>query len=175
MAKILGSRSGMRKFLEKEMLAPSLRGLVFYRATTYAGMDGDCIFEVFIGEKIKKQFSFETVNSYFIEKGISKNKDPFGAKDYWEDFWENMERYPLEKRSEYTDQEFSQALSIYRNQNIGESLTSINPIVRMFAILDRRVGKRNLKDLALSLESQPDWLREVYKFRIYKEGMGLNF
>ena len=69
MAKILGSWSGMRMYLENEMLAESLRGRVRYGCTSYAEMDGCRIFEICIDKKIIKRFSWETVNSYFIEKG----------------------------------------------------------------------------------------------------------
>ncbi|MDD7305541.1 MAG: hypothetical protein PUG67_03025 [Peptoniphilaceae bacterium] len=169
MRKIEGSWSGMRKYLEKEMLAPSLKGKVRYRATTYAGMDGDCIFEIYLDGKIKKRFSFETVNSYFIKNGLSKNKAPFGAYEYWEDFWENMQKYPIEKRTEYTDQEFASALEIYRNQSIDKSLFSKNPIVKMFAILDRRVGKNKLKNIFQSFDKEPTFLKDIYLFRIKNE------
>lgn len=40
MSKILGSWSGMRKYLEKEILADSLCGRVRYGCTAYIGMDG---------------------------------------------------------------------------------------------------------------------------------------
>lgn len=43
-----GSWSGMRKYLEKDMLADCLKGRVRYGCTTYVGMDGWRIFEVFI-------------------------------------------------------------------------------------------------------------------------------
>lgn len=39
MGKILGSQSGMRKYLEQEMLAESLKGRVRYGCTAYPGMD----------------------------------------------------------------------------------------------------------------------------------------
>ncbi|WP_442861330.1 hypothetical protein [Butyrivibrio sp. XB500-5] len=39
MGKILKSWSGMRKYLENEMLADSLRGRVRYNCTAYVGMD----------------------------------------------------------------------------------------------------------------------------------------
>ena len=62
-----GSWSGMRKYLEKERLADSLKGRIRYGCTTYVGMDGCKIFEVCIDDKQVKRFSWETVNNYFIE------------------------------------------------------------------------------------------------------------
>ena len=61
MAKVMGSWSGMRKYLENEMLAHTLRGRIRYSCTTFVGMDGSGIFEVFVDDKSIKKFSMETV------------------------------------------------------------------------------------------------------------------
>ncbi len=167
MSKILGSWSGMRKYLEQEMLAESLRGRVRYGCTAYVGMDGCRIFELCIDSVQFKRFSWETVNTYFIECGFKSEK----STDYWDEFWLLLKQYPIDQRDEYTDEEFAQALSDYRNQDIQASAVSLNPLVRMFAILDRRVGKRSLKRLKETLEEQPTWLKELYNLRFSAEGI----
>ena len=169
MSKTLGSWSGMRKYLEQEMLAESLKGRIRYGCTAYVGMDGCHIFEVCIdGEQIKR-FSLETVNTYFIKNGYTQNKKPFGIGEYWADFWSLLEKYPITERTEYTDEEFCQALEKYRNCDIQESMRSDNPLIRMFAILDRRVGKRTLAKAKETLEEQPIWLKEFYRLRLTAE------
>lgn len=85
--------------------------------------------------------------------------------DYWADFWSLMERHPLESRTEYIDDEFCDALNAYRNQPIQESIASPNPIVRMFAVLDRRLGARTVEKLRQEIENQPEWLRFFYRLR----------
>ncbi|NLM56570.1 MAG: hypothetical protein GX192_03865 [Clostridiales bacterium] len=165
MGKILGSWSGMRKYLEKDMLAECLRGRVRYNCTAYPGMDGCHIFEVYIDDKLVKQFSWETVNTYFIKNGYKKNPDPYGIMEYWEEFWSLLDAVPMKSRTEYTDNEFCDALKEYRNHSIEKSLNSENPIVRMFAILDRRVGKRTLANIKNTTENQPEWLRQFYQLR----------
>ena len=77
-----------------------------------------------------------------------------------------FESIPQQERDEYADDEFSQALKKYRNQPIQESIQSNDPIVRMFAILDRRVGRRTLERLKDSINEQPEWLRYLYAVRI---------
>lgn len=62
----------MRKYLEQDMLAEVLKGRVRYGCTAYIGMDGCRIFEVCIDGKQVKRFSWETVNSYFIDSGLKK-------------------------------------------------------------------------------------------------------
>ena len=75
MSKILGSWSGIRKYLEQEMLADCLKKQVRYSCTTYVGMDGCCIIEVFINDVLAKRFSWETVNTFFIENGYKEKSD----------------------------------------------------------------------------------------------------
>lgn len=45
-------------------------------------------------------------------------------------------------------------------------MNSENSIERMFAILDRRIGKRTLSDIKDSLENQPEWLQIFYRLRL---------
>lgn len=164
MGKILGSWSGMRKYLEQQMIAENIRGRVRYGCTRYVGMDNCHIFDVCIDDKQVKRFSWETVNSYFIEHGYSDNKSPVGIHEYWEGFWKTMEKFPMSTRTEYTDDEFCNALEKYRNNEIQDSIVSDDPIVRMFAVLDRRIGKRTIEKLDIS--EQPEWLRVFYVLRI---------
>ena len=60
MGKALGSWSGMRKYLEQEMLAESLKDRIRYGCTAYVGMDGCRIFELVIDNEQIKRFSWET-------------------------------------------------------------------------------------------------------------------
>lgn len=166
MSKALSSWSGMRKYLEHEMLAPCLHGRVRYGCTEYAGMDGCHLFEVFVDGKPVKRFSWETVNTYFIENKYKPESTCTGISGYWDGFQGLLSEYPPEKRTEYTDSEFCEALEVYRNQPIAESVASDNPIVRMFAVLDRRVGKRTLEKLKDTIAGQPEWLRFFYSMRI---------
>ena len=149
MGKILGSWSGMRKYLEQEILAETLKGRVRYGCTSYVGMDGCHIFEICIDGKQVKRFSWETVNTFFLQNGYKQNTDSYGVSEYWE--------------------EFCKALEIYRNQSIQESIASPNPIIRMFAVLDRRVGKRTLQKIKFFVENQPQWLAEIYQLRLEAE------
>lgn len=171
MGKILGSWSGMRKYLEQEMLAECLNGRIRYGCTTYPGMDDCKVFEICVdGEQIKR-FSWETVNTYFINNGYKQNNEPYGRIEYWSEYWQFLNKIPLTERTEYTDGEFCDALNIYRNQDITKSLYSENPIVRMFAVLDRRAGKRALQNIKEKFENEPKWLQEIYVLRTEAENI----
>ena len=169
MKKVLGSWSGMRKYLEKEMLTASLQGRVRYNCTTYIGMDNCHIFEVYLDDKMVKQFSWETVNSYFIKQGLKQSDNPVGIQEYWDGFWALLDEIPLQSRTEYTDDEFCGALEEYRNQKIQVSIHSENTLVRMFAVLDKRLGKRTLKKVKETITSQPEWLQNFYRLRLDSE------
>ena len=171
MGKILGSWSGMRRYLERDMLAESLQGKIRYGCTTYVGMDGCRIFEICIDKQQVKRFSWETVNTYFIENGCTKNPSPSGNSEYWAEFWTLLDKYAIDQRTEYTDDEFCGALEEYRNQDIQDSIYSHNPLVRMFAVLDRRIGKRTLQKLKTTIQDQPEWLRQFYLLRLSAENM----
>ncbi len=166
-----GSWSGMRKYLEQEMLADSLKGRIRYGCTTYVGMDGSKIFEVCIDDKQVKRFSWETANNYFIEKGYKTINNPYGAIEYWDECWSLLDKYPLNERTEYIDSEFADALAEYRKQDIISSIQSDNPIVRMLGILDRRVGKRTLEKLKAYINEQPEWLKQFYILRFETENL----
>ena len=81
MKKILGSWSGMRKYLEHEMLAESLRGRIRYGCTAYVGMDGCHIFEVCIDNIQVKRFSLETVQQTLFRTASVSIGQSFGH--YW--------------------------------------------------------------------------------------------
>ncbi|GAA0078917.1 hypothetical protein UT300005_32960 [Clostridium sp. CTA-5] len=171
MGKILGSWSRMRKYLEQEMLAECLHGRVRYNCTSYVGMDGCHIFALYIDNKLVKQFSWETVNTYFIENGYKTNSNPFGIGEYWDEFWLLIDTVPIQFRLEYTDNEFCEALEKYRNQIIQYSINSENPLERMFAVLDRRIGKRTLANVKEVLDKQPEWLQFIYRLRLDSENI----
>ena len=166
MGKALGSWSGMRKYLEENMLAEPLKGRVRYNCSTGVGMDGCRFFEVYYDDVCIKRFSWETVNNWFIERQYAKKQHPVSIRDYWDGFWDLMEQYPMDSRTEYTDDEFCSALETYRNSDIQYSIRSSDPIVKMFALFDRRTGKRSLERIEEEMKDEPEWLQKIYRIRI---------
>ena len=63
------------------------------------------------------------------------------------------------------------AIREYKRLPIVKSIASENPIVRMFAVMDRRIGKRTLKKLAKEIDLQPQWLQFFYKLRLDSENI----
>lgn len=151
-----GSWKGMKKRLEQDMLCESLRGRVSYHFEVYPKLsDGSGCFHIMLDGKTVKKFGY-----YY-----SASKLGWPQTFSW--------KISMEERDEYTSWEWADALAAYRNQSIAESLASPNPIQRMFAIVDRRVGKRTLQKLCDSVDDQPDWLRTFYEARLTAEGIVL--
>ena len=171
MAKALGSWSGMRRYLEKEMLAESLSGRVRYDCTHYVGMDNDRVFAIIVDDQPVKRFCLEAVNAYFFDRGFKPRVHPADNGDTWADFWTLLAAHPLAERAEFTDREFAEALTAYRQQGVQTSLAGGNSLARMFAILDRRVGRRTLERERARLAEQPEWLGFFYRLRLEAEGM----
>ena len=63
------------------------------------------------------------------------------------------------------------AIREYKNLDIKESINSPNPMVRMFAIMDRRIGKRTLINIISEVDNQPQWLQFFYKLRLESENL----
>ncbi|MBR3781367.1 MAG: hypothetical protein IKK63_09230 [Clostridia bacterium] len=160
MSKILGSWSAMRKYLEQEMLADSLKGRIAYSCTSYPNMDDCKVFEIRVDGKTYKRFSMETVA--FKDKNIEK-------ETAWKIYWQEKGNVSVESKTEFDDEEFCEALKIYRELPIEKSIVHENPLVRMFAVFDRRIGKRTIKKLSETTEKQPIWLRELYMLRVNAE------
>ena len=149
-----GSWKGMKKYLEQEMLCPELKGRISYHYEVYPRFGGmSACFVLSLDGKTVKTFG----ELYAMARLEEQGKWLPGQSLY---------SVPMQDRDEYSDYEFSQALRAYRNQPIQTSLQSNDPIVRMFAILDRRVGRRSLERLKDSIDEQPEWLRCLYCVRI---------
>ena len=66
---------------------------------------------------------------------------------------------------------FYNAFAEFDQQSIEMSLKSENLIVRIFAVLDRRVGKRRLALMKEMIAEEPDTFQEFYAIRLKAEGL----
>lgn len=163
---MMSSWNGMRGYLEGEILADSLKGRVRWECANLAGMNSISAFEVYVDDALAKRFSMETVACAACgPRAPGEKRD---MKQFWEAYWA-QKALPLEERNEFDDEDFSLALAEYRCLDAHEAITSDDPVVRMFAVLDRRIGKRTLERLAGTLEEQPAWLRPFYHLRMNAE------
>jgi len=67
--------------------------------------------------------------------------------------------------------DFLNSLTIYLKTDIATSLRSDNYLLRVFAYMDRRVGKRTLIKIKDDVENLPDWVKQFYRIRCEADGI----
>lgn len=161
-----GSWSGFRARYERDFLAKALRGRLRFFCTRSHGIDDEveCVAVKFDGKEI-----FRTTHNKYWEKW-QENKKMYLEK-YGIDTYFKFLEIGLVNGGSFLIRHLYKAAHDYLNQPIELSLTDENAIVRMFAILDRRVGKRRLKRLADKIDEEPEWLRQFYLIRLQSEGI----
>ena len=158
--------SGIRKRMESEYLAESLRGHISYFATSYSKSPDH-----------EGRAAIRYDGKEVIKGGYYQN-------------WTKAESFPKDEKYErrmsqefaYMDDTaiklgvfdqtcFYRAFDEFDNQSIEKSLYSENLLVRIFAVLDRRVGKRKLISMKESIENEPDSIKEFFAIRMNAEGI----
>ena len=69
------------------------------------------------------------------------------------------------------DGDFICAVTQYLKTDITSALNSDNYILRVFAYMDRRVGKRTLTKIKEDAKALPEWVKQFYLIRYEAEGL----
>lgn len=179
------SWSGIRKRLEEDLICNSLKGRVRYFITKYKNSHDESgrVAIIVDGKEIIQGNIFRYYEGY---REVERNlKDEFNVTPR---FWNGKEienNYENEKVEKYIDEirldegifdvwQFTDAVDEFLSLSIEKSLNSTNPLIRLLAIMDRRVGKRRLIKIKDSILEQPIWLQYFYKLRIQSEGHNIN-
>lgn len=147
------SWSGMRRKLEEEYLADCLKGHIQYYATTYrrsADDEGRAAIRL-DGKEILKGNYFNTWHRWHYR--------------YYEINDDHLSLGAFDQRDFYA------AFREFDNQSIEKSMQSENLIVRIFAILDRRVRKRRLLQIQETIQNEPVNIQIFYAIRMEAEGL----
>ena len=162
--------SGTRKKLEEDYLCPALRERVRYFATTYSKCpDHEGRAAILVdGVEVLKSSYYEYAPAFWklqselrrLEEADWREAAPKAGQTVLED-------------GLFDQRDFYAAFQELDNQSIEASLASENPIVRIFALLDRRLGKRRLAALEETMEQELDWVRSFYFLRMEAEGVTL--
>ena len=67
--------------------------------------------------------------------------------------------------------DFIRSVTVYLKTDIASALRSDNYLLRMFAYLDRRVGKRTLIRIKEETQALPEWVKQFYRIRCEAEGL----
>jgi len=156
------SWSKMRKVLEKDNICESLKGRIQYFQTWYGSHS-----HTRIAIRIDKKEVFRSSFYHYWKDVLAlaqANKRETGNFNY--------AKAHEETQNQGKDDSFFQSFHKYHNQSIEKSLNDPNPFVRLFAIMDKRVGKRRLQKLICEVKKQPDWLQQFYQLRLDADGIG---
>ncbi len=175
------SWSSLKKKFETEYLCEKLRGRIRYDFTLYRkSHDGAGLFSVFIdGQLIFQATSFAESYHDEIADGIKREND-IPMRDWnGKEFLFDDENFAAENKAEkiaheegiYTTYEIIPCMKAYQNLSVSDALCSENYLFQMFAILDRRTGKRSLLKKLEVYEDLPEWLQKFYKLRFGIEGI----
>lgn len=162
------SWSGIKKRLEEELLAEKLRGRISYFCLGHRECSDEAVVrfdgrELLLGE----HFRHDRLAVIELTREIYKRRDlPRPV------IWERSIIAAVEKGFLDTHIIFFTAHKVI-NSPIEASLYGENPLARMYALLDRRTGKRRLKRIADKINEEPEWLQQIYLIRLQAEGVRL--
>lgn len=173
------SWSKIRKRLEQDYLCDALQGRIQYFFTIYHNShDGEGRFAVRVdGKEVWNAHSFNEGTYDRIAKSI-KISDNIPSREWdGKNMIHDEENLAAESKAVQIANEWGiastwdvmWAIELYLNMDIHEALQLDNPIIKMFAILDRRVGKRTLERVRDSYCNGPAWLKQFYALRIEAE------
>lgn len=158
------SWSGLNKWLD-ECLCEELKGRITYFLTRYHKVH-DSYGRAAILLDGKELVCFSWIEMCRQEQAISekhaedRSKDWFGLYDEMKPVWDES--------CTYCEWDFLSAVLEFRNVSIQDALNSENYIIKILAILDKRIGKGTLKKIADSQEYKqyPHWARQFYELRL---------
>ena len=160
--------SGIRKKLENEYLAKSLQGHIQYYATTYSRShdhEGRAAIRYDGKEIIKGCYWYNWTKAGQFPKDEKYERRMREENAFMDD--------TALKLGVFDQRSFYAAFQEFDQQSIEKSLKSENLIVRIFAVLDRRVGKRRLLMMKDTIEQEPNTFKEFYAIRARAEGIKL--
>ena len=158
--------SGIRKKLETEHLAQSLQGHIQYYVTSYSKSpdhEGRAAIR-YDGKEIIKGCYWNN----WSKAGMFPQDEKYEKRIKVENAY--MDDVAI-KLGIFDQRCFYNAFAEFDNQDIETSLKSENLIVKIFAVLDRRVGKRRLKIMKETIMDEPDTFQEFYAIRVKAEGL----
>ena len=117
----------------------------------------------------KEMVCFSWIEMYHQESDLQEVWKETGSWNYDNPDLKNK----WDTNATYYDMDFLSAAVSFLEMPIQEALPSDNYIIRIFAILDRRVGKRTLQKMMEQKNHQnlPDWVEQFFDLRCDMSGI----
>lgn len=145
--------SAIRHKLENEYLAESLRGHIRYFATTY------------------RESHDQEGRAAIYYDGQEVIAGGYYHRDFCIEWYPKIETDEVIRMGGFDQRSFYAAFHDFDNQSIEESLKSSNLLIRIFALLDRRVGKRRLLAMKEQMPQESETVQTFYRIRLEAEGL----
>ncbi|ABR34777.1 SF0329 family protein [Clostridium beijerinckii] len=157
------SWSGIKGRLEESLCDP-LKNRITYFLTRYHKVH-DAYGRAAIRLEGKELVCFSWIEMYRQEYAVSQITRNNLASSYKEA--EDTLKSDWDKNCTYYDMDFLEAVQKFFHLSIQDALESDNYIIKVLAVLDRRVGKRTLKQICMKMEylNYPDWVKQFYQLR----------
>lgn len=152
------SWAGLNKQLS-QLLCAELKGRISYFLTRYHDVH-NAYGRAAIRLDGRELVCFSWIEMYQQEADVHLQWEATGNWDY--NSKELKKKWDLNKA--YYEMDFLNAALEFIQMPIETALKSENYIIRIFAIMDRRVGKRRLKEILShsGYESYPEWVQQFY-------------
>lgn len=161
-----------KKLLESK-LADSLKGKVIYnmeggRKTTWgATYKAEIVYNKIPIVKFSEGLNYMT-HFYEYQERAKLEKIKWTKEESYEVFIKAQQRLWYEEV--YTTDLFFAGMVEYLSMTIDDALKSEEWMIILFALMDKRLGKRRLIRLKEVINSYPVMLQKVYKIRMKEEG-----
>lgn len=148
-----------------EYLCPELQGRITYFLTRYHKVHNS-YGRAAIYLDGQELVSFSWIEMYYQEGDLSVlyKQEPESTD---EEMISKL-KPKWDRNCTYYEMDFLDAVLQFRNMSIQSALQSENYIIKILAIMDRRVGKRTLKRIADDKEYKkyPTWVQQFYELRM---------
>lgn len=158
------SWSNLKKQMN-DLLCDSLKNKISYFYTSYHEVH-NVYGRATINYNKKEMVAFSWVEAYAQEREVSLLYQEGKKVSY-----EEMEKVKWMPECKLCEGDFINAITIYLKTDIATSLQSDNYLLRVFAYMDRRAGKRTLVKIKDEVEKLPEWVKQFYQIRCEANGI----
>ncbi|MGB4465661.1 MAG: hypothetical protein WBI55_06005, partial [Eubacteriales bacterium] len=158
------SWSGLKKQLS-EGLCDELKNRITFFLTRYHSVHNS-YGRAAIRLDGKELVIFSWIDMYYQQYDMSELYKSGVRKPY--DELEKLLKPKWDSNCTYSDMDFLDAALQFRNMSIKDALESENYIIKILAILDKRIGKRTLRAIKERNEytQYPAWVQQFYQLRL---------
>ena len=165
------SWSGLQKQLDS-FLCPALRGRITYFLTYYHAVHNS-YGRAAIRLDGNEMVCFSWIDMYRQENDVSEAH----ANDEhlcWGDLYHHPAlKEKWDQNGTYCDMDFLNAALTFLRMPVADAMDSDDYLIRILAVMDRRVGKRTLRRIFEedAFREYPQWVRQFFELRFSEEGI----